>query len=270
MMAIKFASDTYFYAGDRDMLRDSVARILPVWERSSDRPLKSYLYGMHAFGLGETNMIERAEKEARFALDLNPDDGWATHALAHALEYAGEVSQGIDFLKKTNQDWQKSDIIKPHIDWHWALYEIENGNKDIAEDILTNHLLNQDTEMSMLDFVDVASLVYRLKLAGQNGSNIYSSNRLKIFLNDHLHDHMLIFNDLHIYFILDDHIDLENRNNFLRELKESYETSDSDLNQVYRQVGQYIPKLLNFFIQYEIKSIKSVDQMHNVIFFIYY
>jgi hypothetical protein len=247
MMAIKFVSDTYFYIGDRDMLRDSIARILPIWETSSDRPLKSYLYGMYAFGLGETNMIERAGKEARFGLELNPYDGWATHSLTHAFEYAGETSQGIDFLKKTNQNWEKSDIIKPHIDWHWALYEIEQGNRDIAEDILINHILNRDTEMIMLDFVDVASLIYRLKLAGEKSSIIYSSTRLKNFLNNHLHDHLLIFNDLHMYFILDDYIDLENRNDFLRTLKESYDILDSDNNQVYRQIGQYIFQAIDQF-----------------------
>jgi tetratricopeptide (TPR) repeat protein len=247
MMAIKFVSDTYFYIGNRDMLRDSIARILPIWETSSDRPLKSYLYGMYAFGLGETNMIERAEKEARFGLDLNPHDGWATHALAHSLEYAGEISQGINFLKKTNQEWEKCDIIKPHIDWHWALYEIEHGNRDAAEDILTNHILNQDTELCMLDFVDIASLIYRLKLSGQKSSTIYSSTQLKNFLNDHLHDHILIFNDLHMYFILDDYTDPENRNHFLRTLKESYDILDSDNSQVYRQVGQYIFQAIDQF-----------------------
>ncbi|CAF1421642.1 unnamed protein product [Adineta steineri] len=247
MMSIKFVSDTYFYVGNRDMLRDSIARILPIWETSTDRPLKSYLYGMYAFGLGETNMIERAEKEARFGLELNPHDGWATHALTHALEYAGETSQGIQFLKETNQNWQHSDIIKPHIDWHWALYEIEQGNKEIAENILTNHLLNRNTDMCMLDFVDVASLIYRLKLAGQKSSTIYSSTQLKNFLQDHLHDHTLIFNDLHIYFILDDYVDQENRMDFLRTLKECYDTSDSDNSQVYRQVGQYIFKAMDQF-----------------------
>ena len=166
MMSIKFVSDTYFYLGNREMMRDSIARVLPIWESStssSDRPLKSYLYGMYAFGLGETNMIERAEKEARHGLELNPCDGWATHALAHSFEYDGQTSNGIQFLKQTNEDWSKSDIIKPHIDWHWALYEIEQDNLDVAEDILINQMLNQNQEMIMLDFVDIASLIYRLQ-----------------------------------------------------------------------------------------------------------
>ena len=247
MLAIKFSSDTYFYIGDREMLRDSIARVLPIWETSSDRPLKSYLYGMYAFGLGETNMVERSKKEALYGLELNPHDGWATHALAHAIEYAGEVSQGIEFLKKTQHEWSTSDIIKPHIDWHWALYEIERGQREVAEEILSKHILSRDSDLIMLDFVDIASLIYRLRLAGQNSSTIYTSAVLKKFLHDHLHDHALIFNDLHIYFILDDYADEEHRNDFLRTLKESYETSDFENSSVYRQVGKYIFQAVDEF-----------------------
>ncbi len=247
MMSIKFVSDTYFYNGNRDMLRDSIARILPIWETSADRPLKSYLYGMYAFGLGETNMIERAKKEAQFGLELNPYDGWSTHALAHAFEYTGQTSQGIQFLKQTNEDWKKCDIIKPHIDWHWALYEIEQDNIDGAEEILTNQILNRDEEMIMLDFVDVASLIYRLKLSGSKSSKIYSSIRLKNFLNDHLHDHVLLFNDLHMYFILDDYSDSEERMNFIRTLNESFDRSDCDNGQIYRQIGKYLFEAIDQF-----------------------
>lgn len=262
MMAIKFVSDTYFYVGDREMLRDSIARILPIWETSTDRPLKSYLYGMYAFGLGETNMIERAEKEARFGLELNPWDGWATHALAHSLEYAGQTTEGIDFLKRTNSDWQHSDLIKPHIDWHWALYEIERGNADAAEEILTNEILKRDGEMVMLDFVDIASLIYRLRLAGEKSSKIYSSTRLKNFLNNHLHDHTLIFNDLHLYFIIDDYTDLDHRNDFLRTLKESYETSDSTSARTYRHVGKTIFQAIDQFKEKNYSSV--VDLLYPI------
>lgn len=247
MMAIKFTSDMYFYTGDRDMLRDSIARVLPIWESSNDRPLKSYLHGMYAFGLGEMNMIERAEREARFGLELNPHDGWATHALAHSLEYAGNISEGIKVLKTTKQDWQKSDIIKIHIDWHWALYEIEQGNRDAAENILVNEILNRDTDLIMLDFVDIASLIYRLRLAGQDSSKIYSTTQLKSFLNDHLHDHVLLFNDLHMYFILDDYADLDNRNEFLQQIKDSYEQTDSDNGKIYRQQGKYLFEVIDQF-----------------------
>ena len=246
-MAIKFVADTYFYVGDRDMLRDSIARILPIWETASNRPLKSYLYGMYAFGLSETNMVERGEKEARHGLELNDYDGWATHALTHALEYQGQTAAGINFIKATHADWVKSDIIKPHIDWHWALFEIEQGNPEIAEDIMMNQMLNKGSEMIMLDFVDLASLIYRLKIAGRQVANACSSARLKKFLNEHAYDHALMFNDLHMYFILEDCVDDEYRKDFLRTLRETYETLNGDSVHVYRHVGQHIIHAIDQF-----------------------
>ncbi len=74
-MTLKLALDIYFHLGNQNMLRDSVARVLPIWESSlPHRPLKSYLHGMYAFGLGETNMVLRAEQQARLGLKLNEHD----------------------------------------------------------------------------------------------------------------------------------------------------------------------------------------------------
>lgn len=56
-------TDTYFFLGRQRQLRDSVARVLPFWT-SRSLPLKSYLHGMYAFGLVETNFYEKAESEA--------------------------------------------------------------------------------------------------------------------------------------------------------------------------------------------------------------
>ncbi len=56
-------TDTYFFLGKQRKLRDSVARVLPLWS-SRDLPLKSYLHGMYAFGLVETNFYAKAETEA--------------------------------------------------------------------------------------------------------------------------------------------------------------------------------------------------------------
>jgi len=247
MMSIKFVGDAYFYSGNREMLRDSIARVLPIWENSSDRPLKSYLYGMYAFGLGETNLVERSEKEALKGLELNCDDGWATHALAHSLEYQGRMSDGIDFLKKTQNEWRKCQVIRPHIEWHSALYHVEQGNCSMAEEILFEQILSRDSDMIMLDFVDIAALIYRLRLSGHGQSKMFSSNRLKTFLNEHLHDHVLLFNDLHMNFILDDYVDENDRIEFYRTLKETFEESTLENAKVYQTMGKFLFEAMEKF-----------------------
>jgi len=167
IMTLKIALDTYFHVGNQNMLRDSVARVLPIWESSSShRPLKSYLHGMYAFGLGETNMVLRAEQQARLGLELNEHDAWATHALAHAIEYTGRISEGINFLEKTQNHWQQCDTLAPHINWHWALYELEQDNWEKAEEILQNcYLNNNEVELTRLKYTDAASLIYRQSFA---------------------------------------------------------------------------------------------------------
>ncbi|VDN27953.1 unnamed protein product [Gongylonema pulchrum] len=63
MLAVKFAHDAYFYLGDKESIRDSIARVFPKWNTSA--PCYSYLHGMHAFGLEECGQYEEAEKQAR-------------------------------------------------------------------------------------------------------------------------------------------------------------------------------------------------------------
>ena len=248
MMTLKFALDTYFHLGNQHMLRDSVARVLPIWESSSaDRPLKSYLYGMHAFGLGETNLIERAEKQARLGLELNEHDAWATHALAHLAEYQGQTSEGIDFLEKTERDWHQGDIIAPHIDWHWALYELEQDHWEKAEEILQRCFLNTNgAELTRLKYTDAASLIYRLKLSG-HPRPAHLNSSLQQFLDLHCRDHQTLFHDFHHYFVLDNFGDVEKKKDFVRSLKETVESADTDTGKSYKLIGSRIFAALEHF-----------------------
>lgn len=248
IMTLKFALDTYFHLGNQIMLRDSVARVLPIWESSSSsRPLKPYLYGMHAFGLGETNMTERAKKQARRGLELNEHDAWATHALAHSNEYTGQTSEGIDFLEKTEHLWHQCGLIAPHIDWHWGLYELEQDHWEKAEEILQRCFLNTSgAEMTRLKYTDAASLIYRLKLSGHPRPSHLNSS-LEQFLDAHCRDHQTLFHDFHHYFVLDNFGDVEKKKDFVRSLKETVESSDTDTGKSYQLIGSRIFAALEHF-----------------------
>lgn len=63
ILALKMLTDTYFFLGKQKQLRDCVARVLPIWT-SKSLPLQSYLHGMYAFGLVETNSYAKAAIEA--------------------------------------------------------------------------------------------------------------------------------------------------------------------------------------------------------------
>lgn len=92
-----------FYRGNARSLRDRIARVLPKW--SADAPGYPVLLGMHAFGLEETGDYGRAEDVGRRAVDLQPLDCWAHHAVAHVMEMQGRAEDGIDWMTAREPHW---------------------------------------------------------------------------------------------------------------------------------------------------------------------
>jgi len=101
--ALKMAHDTYFTLGKMLELRDSLARVMPIWT-SKTIPLEGYLHGMYAFGLEETRLYSKAEVEVKKALDMNRHDAFAVHALAHCREMETRTREGIEWMTKTERD----------------------------------------------------------------------------------------------------------------------------------------------------------------------
>eukprot|EP00058_Branchiostoma_floridae_P007201 XP_002592689.1 hypothetical protein BRAFLDRAFT_118396 [Branchiostoma floridae] len=121
-----------------------------------------YLHGMHAFGLVETNFYNQAEKSARKALELNPRDIWATHAVCHVLEMEGKQEEGISFLSNTLQDWSSCNLFAGHCYWHWALYHMEKGDYSAALEIFDSHYRGRKDAF----ITDTSSLLFRLNMEG--------------------------------------------------------------------------------------------------------
>ena len=90
-----------FYRGNARDLRDRIARALPHW--SPDVPGYHVVLGMHAFGLEEAGDYARAEETGRRALDLEPLDAWAHHAVAHVMEMQGRAQDGIGWMSRASR-----------------------------------------------------------------------------------------------------------------------------------------------------------------------
>ncbi|KAJ6668458.1 hypothetical protein lerEdw1_011940 [Lerista edwardsae] len=195
LLALKLAHDTYFYLGQQTQMRDSVARVYSHW--TPDIPLSSYLKGLYAFGLVETNFYDRAEKLAYEALAINQTDAWSVHAIAHINEMRGDLKSGLAFMKQTENNWKGSDMLACHNYWHWALNFIEKGDYEAALTIYDAHIAPRcQLNGSMLDVVDNCSMLYRLQLEGVKvGDRWKAVNQLT---RKHAKDHTLIFNDAHI------------------------------------------------------------------------
>jgi tetratricopeptide (TPR) repeat protein len=105
ILALKLAHFTHFYFGDAAELRDSVARVLPLWSEAV--PDYGYVLAMRAFGLEESGDYAAAEKAGRRAVELNPGDVWGVHAVAHVLEMQGRAKEGIAWIEGLVPHWEK-------------------------------------------------------------------------------------------------------------------------------------------------------------------
>lgn len=152
-----------FFLGQSTLLRDHVAQVLPHWNR--DVPGFGYVLGMHAFGLEETAHYARAEETGRRALDLNPRDPWAVHAVAHVMEMQGRIGEGIDWLLGRVDDWSVDNGLAYHNWWHLALHHLELGENDRALDLYDTRIRPIQNPVA-LEMVDASAMLWRLALRG--------------------------------------------------------------------------------------------------------
>nr|WP_246682671.1 hypothetical protein [Mesorhizobium sp. B3-2-1] len=79
-VALQVGHQVDFFTGNARMLRDHIARALPSWR--TDMPGYHAILGMQAFGLEEMGEYAQAERLGRSAVEIEPRDGWAQHAVA--------------------------------------------------------------------------------------------------------------------------------------------------------------------------------------------
>lgn len=152
-----------FFQGDALNLRNRVSRVLPHWDEQT--PGYSYILGMHAFGLEECNQYSDGERAGRRALELQPRDGWAVHAVTHVMEMQGRTAEGIEWLQSREADWAPDNMFAPHNWWHLALFNMDLGKFDTALALFDQKLMGPQTDM-VLVLLDATALLWRLQLEG--------------------------------------------------------------------------------------------------------
>ncbi len=152
-----------FLVGDSRNLRDRIARALPAW--SEGMPDHHAILGMHAFGLEETALYDRAEAAGRRAVELEPRNNWAQHAVAHVLEMQNRRADGIAWMRTENTAWAPESMLAVHNWWHLALFHLGLGDVDAVLDLYDGPIYGAASDMAF-DMVDAAALLWRLKLMG--------------------------------------------------------------------------------------------------------
>ena len=182
-----------FYRGNARALRDRIARAMAHW--SEDIPGFHAVVGMYAFGLEEAGDYARAEEAGRRALDLEPLDAWAHHAVAHVMEMQGRAQDGIGWMMAREPHWAREDnFFKVHNWWHRALCHLDLGQFEQALALYDGPVRGGRSRI-VLDLVDACALLWRMHLRGCEVGDRWQE--LSWCWDDHADGRLYPFNDLH-------------------------------------------------------------------------
>lgn len=162
-VALQVGHQIDFFTGNARMLRDRIARALPSWQ--SGMPGYHAMLGMQAFGLEEMGDYIRAEKLGRMAVEIEPRDGWAQHAVAHVMEMQSRQRDGIAWMRANPEAWTKESFLQVHNWWHLALFHYDLGETDQVLALYDGPIYGTPSTMA-LNMVDASALLWRLHLGG--------------------------------------------------------------------------------------------------------
>jgi tetratricopeptide (TPR) repeat protein len=193
MLALRIAHYLHFYNGSGDGMRTSTGRVLQAWpENHTHFP---YLQGMHAFGLEESAQYNEALQFGRLAVEQNPGDIWATHAVAHVYQMLGDYTTGLDWLQRSEPHWRDSNNFRYHVIWHEALYWLGLGEPAQALAIYDQRLADSIADDFYLDVCNNAALLWRLEFLGVDVGQRWQP--LVEICTRHINDRELVFANLH-------------------------------------------------------------------------
>jgi len=192
ILALKLGQYGRFYSGESERMRHLLASALPAWDASV--PGHGFVLGCHAFGLEETGDYVAAERVGREAVDRNPSDIWAAHAVAHVFEMTGRPREGVAWVDSLQSNWADCNNFSFHAFWHRCLFLIELGPLDRVLDLYDREVRPESTD-DLLDISNAVALLWRLEEAGVDVGDRWKE--LADRAQGHLDDHLLVFGDVH-------------------------------------------------------------------------
>lgn len=215
----------YFYLGDKERLLKIAEKVLP------QNPEAKYLYGMIAFGLEQCNRLSQAEQMGRLATEINPQDPWAHHAVAHVMETQGRVDEGIAWMESLASTWENcNSMLYTHNWWHVALYYLERGDMKKVLELYDTKVWGKARKATPKDQVGAISLLLRLELRGVDVGDRWQ--KLAAYLPPRIHEHALPFQDLHYIYALARTGSYEAVSEMLTSMKKHAKTASQAWNEV--------------------------------------
>ena len=151
----------YFMQGASEQLRDIITPIISHYENDS------YVQGMYSFALEENREFAKALEIGMRARELNSQDVWTLHALAHIYYETGAFAAGSKLLDEGIPQCEGVGFFRNHVVWHLALFEWEQGHYQKALSLYREQSADPAELLIPPNLVDAVSLLWRLDLTGQ-------------------------------------------------------------------------------------------------------
>ncbi|WP_135465690.1 tetratricopeptide repeat protein [Crenalkalicoccus roseus] len=159
-----------FWLGRPEQMLKAVETVLPRWDATM--PHWSSLLACRSFANEECGNYTVAEAAGRAAIEHDPGELWAVHAVAHVLEMQGRRGEGIAWIEGLKPHFEGGSNIVHHIWWHQAMYHLER--REFARVLalydegfrnLASPVTRQQPDL-YIDVQNAASMLFRLQRHG--------------------------------------------------------------------------------------------------------
>ncbi len=192
MLALRLAHTMHFFCGDLAKMRDAMTRAMPRWDESV--PGYGFVLGCRSFSLEENGEYAAAEPLGRRAVEMNENDIWAGHAIAHVLEMQGRRKEGIAWVDDHQEPWRKRGLFAHHIWWHRALCYLELEQFDAVMESFDHEFWAEPSDDNT-DLCNAAGMLMRLDMLGLDVGDRWQSVAERCALR--IENRIRPFNDLH-------------------------------------------------------------------------
>jgi tetratricopeptide (TPR) repeat protein len=192
VLALQVGHAVDYLTGDTETMGARIAAVLPAW--SPGAPGYHAVLAMHAFSLAEGAHYEAATDRGLRALDLNPADARAHHALTHVYEMTGQALTGARWMRDRLGLWSVGTVSATHSWWHWALFHLAQAEIGAALEIYDRQI-RVGRSLEVADMIDAASLLWRIELLDVDTAARWLE--LASGWSEHIEDAYCTFGDVH-------------------------------------------------------------------------
>src|SRR3990172_6619471 len=163
LLALRQHTGALFWTGDKRHQGEVSAGVATHW--GPQTPGYAHFLSAHAFAMEEVGQYVVAERCAREALALQPQDLWALHGLTHVFEMQGRAREGGELLNDAARFLDDYNLFRGHLWWHLCLFKFSQARFDEVLDLFDREVYPKSSTF-YLDVQNGASLLARLEFQG--------------------------------------------------------------------------------------------------------